>query len=70
MFKPDDFRRFKNEVIAYTKKNGFDSISDYCVLTGVPVLAAYTFVMEEMEELKDKCQQRIIEIKQFYGIKD
>ena len=68
MINIDDYRHLKDSVIKQIEKKGFGSIAEFCAMTGVPLIAAYTYVMEDYEELKEKCELKIKGIKEFYGI--
>lgn len=69
MHNPEDYRQFKNKVISYLNKNKVDvnSITEYAVLVGIPLTVIYTFVIEEFPEKKEYCEQKIKELKDFYG---
>lgn len=64
----DDYRHFKESVIKYLNRKGFESISEFCALSGVPLIAAYTYIGEDFEEYRELCENKIASIKEFYGI--
>lgn len=69
MHNPEDYRHLKKRVIIYLEKKGIDnnSITEYAVLVGIPLTVIYSFIIEEYPEQKDYCEQRIKELKEFYG---
>ena len=53
------------------KRKGFKGINEFCVLSGVSLVSAYAYVseFEEDQEIIDKCNTKVIELKKFYGDK-
>jgi len=71
MWHKKDFLSQKAAVIKYFSKKGVseENISEYCTLVGIPIVVVCEFIMDEMPEHSDMCQKKIVEIKQFYGVK-
>lgn len=63
----EDFRSQKNGVIEYIKKHGIEGVSGYCVLTGIPVIAAVNYIKEDFPEYEEECNKRIDLLIKFYG---
>lgn len=63
----EQFRSNKAELIKSIEKLGIDSISMYCACTGLPVIAACYFVLEELPQYKEKMERKIQACKEFYG---
>lgn len=70
MQSKEDFRRVKNEFIKMIEKNGFDYITTYCTLSGLPLIPAYEFIKEDYPEKTKWCDDNIKRLKEFYGYKD
>lgn len=66
-FKPEDFIYVKEDLIKNVRQKGFGCISEYCVLTAIPLVIAYQFVIEEIPEHTDMCNKAIKNISDFYG---
>lgn len=62
----EDFRSRKSHILKHIKKEGIDAITLYCTLSGVPLIAAYTFIMEDMPEYKEICEKKIQSLINFY----
>ena len=69
MFDPEDFRARKGDIIRHFVKKGVTStsIADYCVLSGIPITVACTFIIEEFPEYEKMCRDKIRELRDFYG---
>lgn len=69
LHNPDDFRNRKDIIIRYFKKNGVTSgnISEYCSLCMIPITVVCTFIIEDMPEHSELCQEKIKAIEDFYG---
>lgn len=69
LFDPDDFRARKQAIIKYFKKKGVTSgnIAEYSSLAGIPITVVCTFIIEEMPEHKEMCEQKIRDINEFFG---
>lgn len=57
----------KETIIKYIKKNGVDKISLYSATTGLPLIAIYTFVFEDLPEHDMICKKKLKELREFYG---
>lgn len=71
MFKTIDFIRQKPAVIKYFKKKGVseETISEYCVMSGVPIVVVCAFIKEEMPEHSKLCEDKIKSLNDFFGTK-
>jgi len=67
-----DFLNQKEQVIKNFKKNPItsDKITDYAVMTGIPITVVCEFVKEEFPEHTEICDEKIAAIKEFFNIKD
>ena len=72
MWKAKDFLRQKPEIINHFKKKGVtsNSMSEFCTMAGVPIVIACEFVKEGLPEHTEFCDNKIAELKEFYGIKE
>lgn len=69
MYDKEDFRANKPAVIKHYEKKGFESLTDFSALTGVPIIVVYEYVKEDFPELGDMIDKRIKSIKDFFRIK-
>ena len=69
LFDPKDFRSRKKTVIQNFEKKGVTSgsIAEYAALAGVPITVICTFIMEEMPEHEELCNEKIRQINEFFG---
>ena len=72
MWNKKDFLRQKPAVIKYFKKKGVDvnTIPEYCVISGIPIVVTCEFIKEDMPEYTELCDEKIASIKEFFGIKE
>jgi hypothetical protein len=68
-FKLKDYRGRKEEVIKTYRQKGISHISFYCSVASIPLLAAYSYINEEMpsKEVQDKIKV-LIEFYEIYEI--
>lgn len=68
MHNPDDYRHLKKEAVSIIKKKGINtnSISEYSVLSMIPLVVIYTFIKEEIPEYEEFCNEQIERISKFY----
>ena len=69
MFDKELYRKVKPEFIKSIQRNGFEFITDYCVLTGLSLFVAYEFIKEEYPEKSDWCDFNINRLKKIYRYK-
>lgn len=71
MWNRKDFEGRKEAVITHFNKVGVDesTLSEYCTLAGLPIIVVCQFIMEEMPEHTELCEQKISDLKIFYNIK-
>lgn len=69
MYNKEDYRSNKESIIKHYKKHGYDEMSTYSAMTGIPVIVVYELLAEEFPELKDKVEQSIKAINDFFGIR-
>ena len=67
-YDPDKFRKFKAELCKVLKEKGLDRAISYSVASNIPLIAAYTFILEEFPEYDTLCQDKIKQLKEFYGV--
>ena len=67
----DDYSKHKDTMVKHFRKKGFSksNVSEYCSTTGIPLVAVYEIIAEEMPEYKLDCKERIQAINDFYGMK-
>ena len=74
MFDPEDFRNTKSDlinIISKDLKSGKDLVDAVTTLGqayGVPFVCIYTYVMEEMPEYTEVCQNKIKQLNEFMGV--
>ena len=61
------FRPQKKLILTYVKEKGINKVSEYCATTMIPLIVVYTFISEEMEEYKEFAENKIKELRNFYG---
>jgi uncharacterized membrane protein len=62
----EDFRHQKKYVINHIKRMGIEKASEYASLTGIPVIAVWTYIHEEFPKYRQMAKNRIESIKEFY----
>jgi hypothetical protein len=65
----EDFRLRKGDILTQVEIHGVESISSFCAMVGIPLVAAYTYIKEDMPEYAEFCENRIEELCEFYGYK-
>ena len=70
MWHKRDFVSQKPNFIKHMKKKGFsvNNLGEYCTLTGIPLIVAYDWVIEEMPRYTKICSMKIESLMGFYGI--
>ena len=61
------FRPQKKLILTYVKEKGINKVSEYCATTMIPLIVVYTFISEEMEEHKEFAENKLKELREFYG---
>jgi DNA-binding transcriptional MerR regulator len=71
MWNKVDYLRVKPEIIKHFKNKGVDrsGISEYSNLTGTPLTVVLEFLIEEFPEHEEMCNEKLREIREFYGIR-
>lgn len=69
MYDKEDYRANKPSIMKHYEKNGFDGMSSYSAMTGIPITVVYEYIEEDYPELKDMIRERIRIINEFFGIK-
>jgi len=67
MYDKEDYRSNKESIVKHYIKHGFDEMSTYSAMTGIPVIVVYELLEEEYPELSDLVKQRIKAINDFFG---
>ncbi len=72
MWKASEFVEQKKGLFSHIEKKGFSSsiIAEFCAMSGIPVIVAYQFIMEDFPEHLEFCQEKIARVKDFYGIEE
>jgi len=63
----EDFRLRKPDIIKYIDKNGLDMVSLYAATSGIPLIAIWTYIAEEHEDYRERCNFEIDTLVKFYG---
>jgi hypothetical protein len=58
----------KDIIIKYFMLNPVDKVSMYSATSHIPLIAIYTFLLEDFPEHKELCDKKIKELEDFYGI--
>lgn len=69
MYDKEDYRANKKSIMKHYEKNGFNGMSSYSAMTGIPIIVVYEYIMEDYPELSDMVKERIKIINDFFGIK-
>lgn len=64
----EPMRNQKVNILKYVATHGVDKISVYSATTFIPLLAIYTFILEDVPEHKELCEKTIAELEKFYGL--
>jgi len=69
LHKKKDYLTRKKQIIDHFNKRGVtrDLISEYCMFSFVPIAIVCEFIIEEMPEHKELCEEIIESINEFYG---
>jgi hypothetical protein len=67
-YDPEKYRHRKQEMVDVYNKLGLDRAITHCVCGGIPLIAFYTFIAEEVPEKREELQKRIDSLKDFYGV--
>ena len=72
MHNSKDYRSRKKAIIDHFKKKGVtrSGITEYCMLSFVPITVVCEFIIEDMPEHKELCEIIIHELEEFYGGKN
>ena len=62
------FRSQKSYIVNYVKNNGVEKISLYSATTFIPLIAIYTFVLEDLPQHSELCLAKLKELEEFYGL--
>ena len=63
----EDYRNNKKPFLKYIRKEGFHKLVLYCASNSVPLVAAYTYLKEDMPEYAEVCDKEIDLLCEFYG---
>lgn len=59
------FRKYKDKCIEVYEKHGFRRMQEYCVVSGIHLVAMYTIVLESIES--EEMQESLDELIEFYN---
>lgn len=62
-------RSQKDVIVKYFTDHNINKVAIYSATTFIPLVAIYTFLLEEFPEHKDLCEQKLKELEEFYGWK-
>lgn len=60
-------RSQKDIIVKYFTVHSVDTVSIYSATTFIPLVAIYTFLLEEFPEHKELCNRKLKELEEFYG---
>ncbi len=60
-------RSQKETILKYISTHGVDKIAIYSATTFIPLVAIYTFILEDMPEHTELCKRKLKELEEFYG---
>jgi hypothetical protein len=61
-------RSQKETILKYVSTHGVDKIAIYSATTFIPLVAIYTFILEDMPEHIELCERKLKELEEFYGL--
>ena len=61
-------RSQKDVIIKYFTKHNVDKIAIYSATTFIPLVAIYTFILEDIPEHRELCERKLKELEEFYGL--
>lgn len=70
IFKVGLYRKGKADLIRHVQNKGIDSLSFYCATVGFPVAAAVVFCIEEFPEERERLENKLEVLKEFYGYEE
>lgn len=62
------FRPQKETILNYVRYKGINKVSTYSATTMIPLIVIYTFISEDIEELRELAEGKIKELKEFYNL--
>ena len=62
------FRPQKETILNYVIKHGAEKISTYSATTMIPLIVIYTYIVEDIEELRELAEGKLVELKEFYDL--
>jgi hypothetical protein len=60
-------RSQKDIIVKYFTTHKLDKVSIYSATTFIPLVAIYTFLLEDFPEHKELCEKKLKELEEFYG---
>ena len=68
--KLKDYRGSKEPLLKFYKKKGFTKIHDFCASTGLPIVVAMCYILEEEPDNKEaqEVKQRMIDFYEYTEI--
>ena len=61
-------RSQKAVILKYIATHGVEKITLYSATTFIPLVAIYTFILEDMSEHRELCERKLKELEDFYGL--
>jgi len=61
-------RSQKDVIVKYFTVHSVDKVSIYSATTFIPLVAIYTFLLEDFPEHRELCEKKLKELEEFYGI--
>jgi hypothetical protein len=61
-------RSQKDVIVKYFTAHSVNKVAIYSATTFIPLVAIYTFLLEEFPEHKELCEKKLKELEEFYGV--
>jgi hypothetical protein len=61
-------RSQKDVIVKYFTLHSVDKVSIYSATTFIPLVAIYTFLLEDFPEHQELCEKKLKELEEFYGM--
>lgn len=62
------FRPQKETILNYVRSKGVAKVSTYSATTSIPLIVIYTYIAEDIEEMRELANDKIEELKEFYNL--
>lgn len=62
------FRPQKQTILNYVRSKGIGKVSTYSATTMIPLIVIYTYISEDIKELREFAEKKISELREFYNL--